>query len=220
MQVYGSKGYHQQAVDQAIGRRLAVYLLGLMLRYYTDIAFQFNDALIKQYAIYIGKSRLTMADRLDGEALKYRYYIIDMHQVDYRQLLAQDTPDAIVLSFLGDFKDTPERQAVAEIVGRLHQKIGQETKQFREYFYMMEILSENRHLKDFIKEAEKMITQVKLQNLPSYALGMEQGEEKGLEKGISLMVHRLLKKHSPEDVAKMLELPLDKVLAIKDNDQS
>ncbi len=67
-----------------------------------------------------------------------------------------------------------------------------------------------------------MITQVKLQNLPSYELGMEQGEErgleKGLEKGISLMVKRMLKKHSPEEVAKMLELPLDKVLAIKDND--
>ncbi len=124
-----------------------------MLRYYTDIAFQFNDASIKQYVIYIGKSCLTMADRLDGEALTYRYHIIDMHQIDYRQLLAQDTPDAIVLSILGGGKDTPERQAVAEIVGRLHQKIGQETKQFREYFYMMEILSENRHLKDFIKEA-------------------------------------------------------------------
>ncbi len=186
-----------------------------MLRYYTDIAFQFNDAPIKQYVIYIGKSRLTMADRLDGEALTYRYHIIDMHQIDYRQLLAQDTPDAIVLSILGDFKDTPERQAVNEIVSRLHQKLDSQPRRFREYFYMMEILSDNRHLKDFIKEAEQMITQVKLENLPSYELGMEKGMEEGREKGMSFLVLRLLKKYPAETVAEMLELPLDTILAIK-----
>ncbi len=142
-----------------------------------------------------------------------------MHQIDYRHLLDHDSPDAIVLSILGDFKDTPERQAVSEIVSRLYSKLEGQPKRFREYFYMMEILSDNRNLKGFIKEAKQMITQVKLENLPSYELGMEEGMEKGreegVEKGIAMLVMRLLKKHSPEAVAEMLELSLQQVLEIK-----
>ena len=64
-----------------------------------------------------------------------------------------------------------------------------------------------------------MITQVKLENLPSYELGMEEGMEKGreegVEKGIAMLVMRLLKKHSPEAVAEMLELSVQQVLEIK-----
>ncbi len=184
-----------------------------MLRYYTDAAFQYSELPVKQYLIYIGKAPLKMADGMKAEMLEYRYRIIDMHNIDYKQLLAKDSPDAIVLSILGDFKDTPERQAVNEIVSRLYRKLGDQPKRFREYFYMMEILSDNRHLKDFIKEAEQMITQVNVENLPSYELGLE----KGLEQGMSLLVIRLLKKYSPEAVAEMVELSLETVLAIKNN---
>jgi predicted transposase YdaD len=194
-----------------------------MLRYFTDIALQYDSLPVKQYLIYIGKASLKMASGIVAEMLDYRYRIIDMHNIDYRQLLAKDTPDAIVLSILGDFQDTPERQAVSEIVSRLYRKLGDQPKRFREYFYMMEILSDNRHLKEFIKEAEKMITQVKLENLPSYELGLEKGLEKGLEegqaKGISLLVLRLLKKYPPETVAEMLELSFDQVLAIKNKQE-
>ena len=194
-----------------------------MLRYYTDIAFQYGDLPVRQYLIYIGKSGLSMADSVDTGFLQYYYRIIDMHQIDYRHLLDHDSPDAIVLSILGDFKDTPERQAVSEIVSRLYSKLEGQPKRFREYFYMMEILSDNRNLKEFIKEAKQMITQVKLENLPSYELGMEEGMEKGMEKGreegvekgIAMLVMRLLKKHSPEAVAEMLELSVQQVLEIK-----
>ena len=57
--------------------------------------------------------------------------------------------------------------------------IGDNPRKLREYIDMIEILSENRDLKRQIKEAEKMLTQVDVTNLPSYELGMEAGELQG-----------------------------------------
>jgi predicted transposase/invertase (TIGR01784 family) len=48
---------------------------------------------------------------------------------------------------------------------------------------VVEILSENRDLKPYIREAERMLTQVDITRLPCYELGMEKGMEQGMEKG-------------------------------------
>jgi hypothetical protein len=44
---------------------------------------------------------------------------------------------------------------------------------------VVEILSENRDLKPYIREAERMLTQVDITRLPSYELGMEKGKAAG-----------------------------------------
>ena len=67
--------------------------------------------------------------------------------------------------------------------------MGDNPKRFREYLDMLEVLSENRDLKDFIKEAEAMLTRIDVEKLPSYELGME----KGMEKGTYLERRRLAK---------------------------
>ncbi len=61
---------------------------------------------------------------------------------------------------------------------------GEPLRQYLIYIDMLEILSENRELQEIIKKVEKMLTQVGIQKLPSYQLGMEQGLEKGLEEGL------------------------------------
>lgn len=155
-----------------------------MLRYYTDICFAHPNLPIHQYLIYIGSQKLSMSAQKCDAGLDYRYTIVDMHNVDYRDLLKQDTPDAIVLAILGDFKQHSDLQVVHEIVSQLHQKLSSQPKRFREYLYMLETLSENRDLKNQIKEAENMITQFSIEKMPSYELGMEKGIITGLEKGI------------------------------------
>lgn len=81
-----------------------------MLRYYTDIAFAYPDLAIHQYLIYIGSDKLIMPTQKMDFGLEYRYSIIDMHTIDYQDLLKQDSPDAIVLAILGDFKQHSNRQ--------------------------------------------------------------------------------------------------------------
>ncbi len=155
-----------------------------MLRYYTDIAFATPDLPIRQHVIYIGKAALSMPSHKKDNDLNYHYHIINMHTIDYQKLLLQDSPDAIVLAILCDFNADSESSAVKRIVSQLHDKLHNHPKQFRDYMYMLEVLSDNRNLKTFIKEAETMITNVNIENLPSYELGMEKGIEAGIEQGI------------------------------------
>ena len=71
-----------------------------MLRYFTDIQLAYPDERIHQYLVYIGKAALNMPDRFKAGDFNYRYHILDMHTVDCQLLLAQDTPDALVLAIL------------------------------------------------------------------------------------------------------------------------
>jgi hypothetical protein len=99
-----------------------------MLRYYTDIGFTHCDIPIHQYLIYIGSERLNMPAQKQDHGLDYRYNIIDMHTIDYKDLLRQDTEDAIVLAILGDFRKISKRQAVHDIVLQLHEKLEKQPK--------------------------------------------------------------------------------------------
>ena len=54
---------------------------------------------------------------------------------------------------------------------------------FRNYFQMLETLSDNRHLQDNIDEAKQMLTKIDVKKFASYRWGVEEGLEKGLEKG-------------------------------------
>jgi hypothetical protein len=56
-----------------------------------------------------------------------------------------------------------------------------------------------------------VITQVNIENFASYEWGME----KGMEKGMVAIVEQLLKTLSPEQVAKLSNLPLEKIIKIK-----
>ena len=50
------------------------------LRYYTDIRFRWRNEPLKQYVIYTGKAKLSMAAGIDEIA--YHYAIIDMRTID------------------------------------------------------------------------------------------------------------------------------------------
>jgi len=89
-----------------------------------------------------------------------------------------------VLALLCDFGDRDPQLVVNDIFLRLRALRGDSEKRLREYIDMIEVLSENRDLKPYIREAERMLTQVDVTRLPSYELGMEKGMEKGMERGI------------------------------------
>lgn len=157
-----------------------------MMRYYTDIKLQWSDEPVQQYLIYIGERKLTMPNEQREAAFTYRYQILDMRTVDCAMLLAKDTPEALVLAILCDFKDRPAADVVQYIVQRLYTLCHDDEKGFRNYLTMLEILSDNRQLKQQIKEAETMLTNITLKNLPSYELGEERGEKRGEKRGITI----------------------------------
>lgn len=187
-----------------------------MLRYFTDIRLAGHEGPIRQFLIYIGSAPLTMRDGIQEPGLlDYRYAVVDMHKVNCAGLLVQDNPDALVLAVLCDFGDRAPEQVVGYIVRRLKELLGEDDKRFREYMTMLEILSENRDLQAQVKEAEKMLTQVDVKRLPSYAIGFEDGEARGEARGEAQtqreIVLRLLQRFDAAEVADLLGMATDEV---------
>lgn len=153
-----------------------------MLRYLSDIRLNYPKQTVYQYLLYIGKTALTMPDGITTEQLQYHYQVIDMHELDYRFFLTQNSADALVLAILCDFKETQPQTVVHEILQRL-MALQQDDAKIREYVSMLEILADNRDLQLNIQEEFKML-EVHIERLPSFLIGEERGIEKGIEQGI------------------------------------
>jgi predicted transposase YdaD len=185
-----------------------------MLRYLTDIRLRHTRLPVRQHLIYIGAAPLAMPAGLREPDVDYRYGLLDMHRVDCAALLAQDNPDALVLAILCDFGGREPQSVVDTIFLRLRELVGDDSRRLREYIDMIEILSENRDLESNIKEAEKMLTQVDIERLPSYALGMERGMEKGIERGIARGMEKGLEKGLEKGMEQGLEQGLEQGMVI------
>jgi hypothetical protein len=146
-----------------------------MLRYYTDIRLRWPQEPLRQYLIYTGKARLNMPSGLPE--FNYHYELIDMRAIDCALLLSEDTPDALVLAILCDFKERSAQDIVSYIIQRLYQLTHQHDETFRRYLHMLELLSENRDLQNTVKETEQMLTDFNIEKLPSFQIAMEKGME-------------------------------------------
>jgi len=191
-----------------------------MLRYYTDIALQWKNEPIQQYLIYIGKQKLRMPDHIDQAQLHYHYPIFDMRNLDCQQLLKQDTPDALVLAILCDFKSHSAQEVIQHILKRLKSLLGDDEKEFRRYINMLEVLSENRDLTHAVKEAEKMLSDIDITRLPSYEIGLESGIEKGDRQRQLNIAKKMLGKLSDQEIALFTDLSLPEIKQLKQDKAS
>ena len=153
-----------------------------MLRYYTDITLRFDHLPIYQYLIYIGKPKLTMKEGIDEASINYRYNMIDMHTIDCEKFIQMDTPDALVLSVLCDFKDKDALDILLYITKRL-EALTKDEHTLGKYMLILETLSTNRDLQSILKEAESMLREIKYEQLPSYEIGLERGLQQGMQQG-------------------------------------
>lgn len=149
-----------------------------MMRYYTDIRLDYPLEPVRQHLIYIGKSGLAMPDRVEEDGWAYRYHILDMRTVDCGVLLAQDTPEALVMAILCDFRGQPAGEVVKLIASRLRMLFRDDEQGFSNHFAMLEILAQNRDLEQEIQETKEMLTQIDVTRFASYQWGWEAAMEK------------------------------------------
>ncbi|WP_020560054.1 hypothetical protein [Thiofilum flexile] len=145
-------------------------------------------------------------------------------------ILAQDTPEALVLAILCDFKARPMQEVVNYIVKRLKELTGDNEARFRNYYEMLETLADNRDLQAQLDEAKHMLTQVDVTRFSTYRWGLqagleqgrEQGHEQGLEQGAQLKATEMAKKLITKglfeiaDIADLTGLTVDEVQTLKD----
>ena len=53
--------------------------------------------------------------------LNYTYNILDMHNIDYEELIKIDTPDALILSILCDCKDKDSKEVLEYLMTRIQE---------------------------------------------------------------------------------------------------
>lgn len=177
-----------------------------MLRYFTDIHLQYPSEPIHQHLVYIGKKPLEMVSEINQPLFTYRYAILDMRTVDCSILLAQDTPDALVLAILCDFKQRPIQEMVNYIVSRLKDLTADDESSFRNYFEMLETLADNRDLQPQLNEAKQMLTQVNVKKFASYNWGLQDGLLQGIEQGIEQGLEQGLERGLEQGLEQGLEL--------------
>ena len=149
--------------------------------------------------------------------ISFSYNIIDMHTIDCQKFLSMDSPDALVLAILCDFKDRDEKDVITYIITRLRELTKDNNHKLGKYMLALEELSTNRNLQNTLEEVERMLRDMKIEELPGYKIALERGVERGMQKGIAqttldnaiIMVNKF--KLSVEDVAKELNISLDEL---------
>jgi hypothetical protein len=156
-----------------------------------------------------------MKDKIEDKNLKFWYNLIDMHKIDCEELLKIDTPDALVLAILCDFKDKDEVEVLGYILKRLLELSQNDSYSLSKYMLILETLSQNRDLQDKLKEASDMLKNIDLEKLPFQELAFEKGIERGIEKGIeegrldtAIVMYKDFNINL-EDISKKLKIPIE-----------
>jgi len=152
-----------------------------MLRYFTDILFEYKDYEVSQYVIYIGKEKCYMKDHIEQNRISYSYDIIDIREISCEELLYHEHPSAVALSILCDFEEKDKQIVINTILKRIRELTKDDDKEYKNYLEKVTILSTNRDLEENVKEGAKMLT-VDIEKIPFYQDGLQKGIEKTLEK--------------------------------------
>jgi len=185
-----------------------------MLRYYSDILFEYKNYSVTQYLIYIGKEKCYMKNEIKRDELSYKYGIIDMKDVACEDLLYHDNPSAVALSILCDFKDKDKQMVVNTILKRLKELTDGDDLEYKNYLKKVNILSTNRDLENEVEKGAKMLS-VNVEKTPFYRMGMKDGiKEATFENAIAMMEKF---NHSIDDMVKAFNLKKEELLEYMKN---
>jgi hypothetical protein len=129
-----------------------------MLRYYSDILFEYKNYSVKQYLIYIGKDKFNMENEIKRDEISYKYGIINMKNIACEELLYHHSPSAVALSILCDFEGKDKQIVVNTILKRIKELTDGDEIRYKNYLKKVNILSTNRDLEKEVEKGAKMLS--------------------------------------------------------------
>jgi len=180
-----------------------------MLRYYSDILFEYKECSVEQYVIYIGKNRCNMKSEIERDRISYNYDIIDVKDIACEDLLYHSNPSAVALSILCDFKDKDKQMVVNTILQRIKELTDGDEVEYRNYIKKVNVLSTNRNLKENVKKGMKMLS-LNIEKTPLYEMGAEQAKRETSLKNAMIMIEQF--NHSIDDIVKAFNLKKEELL--------
>jgi len=122
-----------------------------MLEYYFLLGRHFKEEPFQQ-ALYVGRERAVLTDRIEHQTLRFRYQVIDMRDFDAADLLESASLEDNLLAILYRLEDP--RQAVRQILSRIGLVPG---KARADAMTKLLILSRLRGLPDLVAKEERQM---------------------------------------------------------------
>ena len=163
---------------------------------------------VRQFVVYVGRDKLNMEHRLESDWLTYRYQLVDLRSVPYQTFLESSRGQEVLLAILADYGGEPA-ELIAE---RILLKLGQITEsrlQLEQRVLQLVRLAVLRNVNTTVfNVAQKMALNIDFKEDTFYQLGKEEGQEKAA-------LNMLKEGFSPETVARLTELPPERVAQLK-----
>jgi hypothetical protein len=162
-----------------------------MLDYYAML-YRKYEIPVRQHVIYIGEGLASMPNTLTTDCLTYHYSLICLSSINYRLFLRSNSPEGKMLAILGDFGKKDPEKAVKEILEQVIATSEGDLVQ-KKYLNQLRILAQMRNLAPVNKMImESLSKYFREERDMFYIRGKEMGEQKGLEKGKTEFVKKLL----------------------------
>lgn len=170
-----------------------------MLEYY-GFMYRKHKLPIKQYVIYIGDEPMKMNNFINLPDLQFRFQIINIRSIDYKDFVASNIPEYVILGILGDFgKDTPET-AAENILKKLititeTEKRYKNTLEQQKYLKQIDVISQLRGLQSIIiKLIKNMAITLDITKDIHYIEAKMEGKIEGEIKGQTLEKNKNIRK--------------------------
>lgn len=113
---------------------------------------------VKQFVIFLGMDKATMATQLDRERLHFSYPLVALSELDYHIFLNSDKPEEIILGILANFKGENPENALKRILVRIKETTKGEFSLNR-CFNQLRVLAQLRNLELNLKNAMDSISE-------------------------------------------------------------
>ncbi len=177
--------------------------MGLRMLYYHLLILENYGKIPHQAVVYVGEKPINrMSPIVETSTLRFEYRLIDLNKVDCSLLLTSNEPSDWVLSILCKMEN--ENRTLKELLTKFLSLPQPKREKYLNYLLHLARLRPKR-LNILHREVQKMPITIDLEKDPLFLQGME---KKAREDVINLYKELNL---SPEKIAKVLKLPLEKV---------
>lgn len=175
-----------------------------------------------QLALYVGNEPLTMVDHVQSRLFIYRYLLVDIRTLPAELFLQLPDPHHRILAMLGS---TDSMEDLVRMLARQMQQGKYASAELLQWFERLFILGSIRKFEEQTRQIvhQVMSVHIDIKETSIYKEGIEEGREEGREEGIeegrNAIILKLLDKFDAEQVAEMVEVPVEDVRRLSDKKQ-
>lgn len=192
-----------------------------MLLYYSLLHFKFPKEEIRQFVLYLGRSREKMQNKYQSQGIEYEYNLINLNEWDYKTCVKSDVAEEVILGILCNFKGREKKEVINEILARLN-ALEADPQILEKYVNQLSVLAQLSKLdKLTLEEVRNMPIKLDITKNAFYKyateMGVKAGREQGLQEGMAqgqdeererIILTLLAKGLDVEKIARLLDLPI------------